>query len=269
MHLEGIGPVLERVILPDRLEGKFPGFSHGNESSLQTVGYRGRKDEAASFDPGDLGNAVVRIGLGHGINELGEGVTVSQHGCDVLEDDPWLREVGDVSNEGGEVFAKGFIQNKDQLPRIKKKKKGDQIYSFNTDDINSPDIRKFYEEQGKDGIQWTSHGVMWDILYEISVPQHIQLNIHSKFGLIDIENFNGSIQANSKHGGVDLAVNASRKMDFNIKSDWGEIFTDLDLNFDKTKLRKWTEFTCNLNGGGGAMASLESKHGNIYLRESK
>jgi len=58
-------------------------------------------------------------------------------------------------------------------------------------------------------------------------------------------------------------------MDFNIKSDWGEIYTDLDLNFDKTEIRKWTEFSCNLNGGGDTMASLESKHGNIYLRESK
>jgi hypothetical protein len=175
----------------------------------------------------------------------------------------------EIQNKEGAVYIEGFIRNKDQLPRIIQIKKGDQIYSFNTDDINSPDIQKFYEEQGKDGIQWTSHGVMWDIQYEISIPQHVHLNVHSKFGLIDIENFNGSLQANSKHGGVDLAVNASRKMDFNIKSDWGEIFTDLDLNFDKTKIRKWTEFSCDINGGGGTLASLESKHGNIYLRESK
>ena len=48
--------------------------------------------------------------------------------------------------------------------------------------------------------------------------------------MIDIKNFNGSIQANSKHGGVDLAVNASRKMDFHLKSDWGEIYTDLPIH---------------------------------------
>ena len=175
----------------------------------------------------------------------------------------------ETQNKSGEVYIEGFIQDKDQLPRIIQIKKGDQIYSFNTDDLSSPEIQKFYDEQGKDGIQWTSHGVMWDIQYEISVPQHIQLSINSKFGLIDIENFNGSIQANSKHGGVDLAVNSSRKMDFNLKSDWGEILTDLNLNFNKTEFKKWTEITCDLNGGGGTMAILESKHGNIYLRESK
>jgi hypothetical protein len=175
----------------------------------------------------------------------------------------------ETEKRNGEVFIEGFIKDKNQLPRIIQIKKGDQIYSFNTDDMNSPEIQKFYEEQGSDGIQWTSHGVMWDIQYEISIPQHIQLIIESKFGLIDIENFNGNIQANSKHGGVDLAVSASRKIDFNLKSDWGEIFTDLDLRFDKNESKNWTHISCNLNGGGGTLASLESKHGNIYLRESK
>lgn len=175
----------------------------------------------------------------------------------------------ETEEKDGEIYIEGFIRDKNQLPRIIQIKKGDQIYSFNTDDMNSPDIQKFYEEQGSDGIQWTSHGVMWDIQYEISLPQHIQLNIKSKFGLIDIENFDGSIQANSKHGGVDLAVNASKKIDFNLKSDWGEIFTDLDLKFDNSKTKNLSNFSCNLNGGGGTMASLESKHGNIYLRESK
>jgi hypothetical protein len=174
-----------------------------------------------------------------------------------------------TENKNGEVYIEGFIQEKSQLPRIIQIKKGDQVYSFNTDDMNSPDIQKFYEEQGHDGIQWTSHGVMWDIQYEISIPQHVQLNINSKFGLIDIENFNGSIQANSKHGGVDLAVNTSSKMDFNLRSDWGEIFTDLDLRFDKNGSKNWTQISCDLNGGGGTLASLESKHGNIYLRASK
>jgi hypothetical protein len=174
-----------------------------------------------------------------------------------------------MEKRDGELFIEGFIQDKNQLPRIIQIKKGDQIYSFNTDDMNSPDIQKFYEDEGKDGIQWTSHGVMWDIQYKISIPQNIQLNIQSKFGLIDIENFNGPIQANSKHGGVDLEVNASRKMEFDLRSDWGEILTDLDLEFDKSESKNWMHVSCNLNGGGGTLASLESKHGTIYLRKSK
>jgi len=183
-----------------------------------------------------------------------------------INDDSYKIE---THNESGAVYIAGFIQDKDQLPRIIQIKKGDQIYSFNTDDRNSPEIKKFYEEHGQDGIQWTSHGVMWTIKYEISVPQNTRLKIDSKFGLIDIENFNGNLQANSKHGGVDLAVKPTRKIDFNLKSEWGEIFTDLKLKFNEADLNRSTEINCKLNGGGGPVTVLESKHGNIYLREMK
>jgi hypothetical protein len=146
---------------------------------------------------------------------------------------------------------------------------GLMVYSFNTDNSKGPEIMKFYEEHGRDGIQWTSHGVMWDINYEIRIPKGTELEVSSRFGIIDIDDFEGNLQANSKHGGVDIAVESSRKMDFNLKSDWGEIFTNLNLNFNSGYNKDNKEITCSLNGGGGLFADLESKHGNIYIRSAR
>lgn len=175
----------------------------------------------------------------------------------------------EVNEKSSIVYIEGYIQNKDQLPRMIQIKMGDQVYSFNTDDSNSPEIKKFYEEHGREGIQWTSHGVMWNINYEIKIPHQTALKIDSKFAMIDIDDFEGNVQANSKHGGVDFAVESTRKMNFNLKSDWGEIFTNLNLKFDSGQNLDHKEVTCSLNGGGGLLVELESKHGNIYLRDAK
>jgi hypothetical protein len=182
-----------------------------------------------------------------------------------INDDSYQLEVGE---KNGIMYIEGFIQNKDKLPRMIQIKKGGQVYSFNTDDSKDPEIMKFYEEHGRDGIQWTSHGVMWDINYEIRIPNNTDLKVDSRFAMIDIDNFQGNVQASSKHGGVDIAVESSRKIDFNLKSDWGEIFTNLNLEFDSALNKDHREITCSLNGGGRLFAELESKHGNIYIREA-
>jgi hypothetical protein len=181
-------------------------------------------------------------------------------------DDSYQLEVGE---KNGIIYIDGFIHNKDKLPRMIQIKKGGHVYSFNTDDSKGPEITKFYEEYGRDGVQWTSHGVMWDINYEIRVPNNTELEVNSKFAMIDIDNYKGNIHANSKHGGVDIAVESSRKIDFNLKSDWGEIFTNLNLKFDSGLNKDQKEITCSLNGGGSLFAELESKHGNIYIRDAR
>lgn len=180
-------------------------------------------------------------------------------------DDSYQLEAGE---KNGIVHIEGSIQNKDKLPRMIQIKKGGQVYSFNTDDNKGPEIMKFYEEQGREGIEWTSHGVMCDIKYEIRIPNNTDLKVNSRFAMIDIDDFEGNIQASSKHGGVDIAIESSKKIDFNIKSDWGEIFTNLNLIFDAGYSKDYKEITCSLNGGGNLFAELESKHGNIYIREA-
>ena len=175
----------------------------------------------------------------------------------------------EADERSGIMYIRGFIDDKEKLPRMIQIKKSGQVYSFNTDNSKGPEITKFYEEHGRDGIEWTSHGVMWDINYEIKIPHKTDLAIDSRFAMIDIDNFGGNIQASSKHGGVDIEVESSGKIDFNLKSDWGEIFTNLNLKFDSGLNKDNKEITCSLNGGGSLFAELESKHGNIYIRDAR
>jgi hypothetical protein len=77
-----------------------------------------------------------------------------------------------------------------------------------------------------------------------------------------------ALTINSKHGGLDLAVPQTTGYDFNIDCDWGEVYTNLDLEIAPTehgKALKAEKIEAKLNGGGKPV-HLVSKHGNVYLR---
>lgn len=56
------------------------------------------------------------------------------------------------TTSNGNKNITGFVKNKEQLPKVIRIKKGDEIFTFSTDDWDSPEILKFYEEHGEDGI---------------------------------------------------------------------------------------------------------------------
>lgn len=185
-------------------------------------------------------------------------------------DDSYIIKVGD---SGGEKTITGFIKDKDNLPQMIQIKKGGQIYYFETGDWDNPKIKQFYEENGRNGIDWMSHGVAWEIDVEIKVPKDIDLKVISKHGIIDIENFPGAVKANSKHGGVDITIPGNSRNKFNLRTQWGEIYTNLDFNFSEktfsSKSSSWNKVVCTLDNGSGALIDLESKHGNLYLRKEQ
>ena len=174
------------------------------------------------------------------------------------------------TNGGKEI--NGDIKDYDKLPEVIQIKKGGQVFYFDTDDWNSPQIKKFYEEEGREGISWSSHGVARAIKVEIKVPRNLgSLEVTSKFGLIDIENLNIPVKATSKHGGVDMAISSSNTNEFELDSKWGTIYTNLDLDFKTMKgfedSNDWSHVECSINGGVGPKIELISQHANIYLRK--
>ncbi|HEX9650508.1 MAG TPA: DUF4097 family beta strand repeat-containing protein [Cyclobacteriaceae bacterium] len=73
----------------------------------------------------------------------------------------------------------------------------------------------------------------------------------------------------SVHGHVDVSVPASSKAELTIKTTWGEIFTDMDIQMDTSAdMKRISSQTVRgkLNGGGVALM-LSSTHDNIYLRK--
>lgn len=72
----------------------------------------------------------------------------------------------------------------------------------------------------------------------------------------------------SVHGLVDVSLPANTKANLKLTNTWGEIFTDMDIAFDKSSDAS-NSSTTRISGtinGGGVTIDLSSSHGNIYLR---
>lgn len=117
------------------------------------------------------------------------------------------------------------------------------------------------------------------------------VEVSSRYSEVVLKNISGSALVNSVHGGViaefstitpdkpvsivsahghvDVTLPASAKLDVVLSSKYGDIFTDMDIQYATTsdQMRQITsEIKGKLNGGGTEMF-LEAKHSNIYLRK--
>jgi len=185
-------------------------------------------------------------------------------------DDAYVLE---SKSQDGEARVTGYIKDKSSLPQMIRIRKDGQTYYFDGESWDSPELQKFYDEHGRGGYEWMSHGVAWEIELEVMVPKNAKLQVTSKHALIDIEDMTGSVKAVSKHGGVDLEIQPSSTNHFNLLTQWGVIYTNLDFEYQKKSLTgkpsSWTSVESTLNGGNGELIDLESKHGNLYLRQAR
>ncbi len=119
------------------------------------------------------------------------------------------------------------------------------------------------------------------------------MNIQSKFGDIDIENFEGKLEAKNTHGYlnvsfsrspqndiylksthdfVDVSIPGNAPLDILLKSSHGNMMTNLDLNVapekEGKKSHRKQRVDATLNGGGPKLTVI-STHDNVYLREYK
>lgn len=104
---------------------------------------------------------------------------------------------------------------------------------------------------------------------------------------------NGVIKANFKtvtdspmafttlNGNIDITFPATVKMNAKVKSDRGEVYSDFDMDIDKTapkgvrnnqngmykvSIEEWIQGKVN---GGGSEVMMKNMHGNIYIRKAK
>lgn len=175
-----------------------------------------------------------------------------------------------VDDAGDQLRISTEIVNREDLPeRIVIRHEGQDHY-FQTDDWDDPNVQAFLRENGRENIQWMSHGPDIDISVKIRVPRSIELKVNSKFGLVEMKGVTRSLTIHAKHGGLDLAVSPTTSYDFAIDCNWGEVYTDLDLDVategkDQLRSLRAEKFVAKLNGGGSPV-TLISEHGNVYLR---
>ncbi|MBX2815092.1 MAG: hypothetical protein KTR24_03810 [Saprospiraceae bacterium] len=100
------------------------------------------------------------------------------------------------------------------------------------------------------------------------------LAISTVHGSIEAEfenvNQDNSISLHAVHDHVDVTVPSSAKANFMLSTSWGEMFTDLDLDFghdDSDMRRVSSNKMVGKFNGGGVDFSIRSTHDDIYLRK--
>jgi len=175
-----------------------------------------------------------------------------------------------VSSTIQEITVTSLIKDKNKIPEHITIKKDDKEYFFKSGDVNSPEIKKFFDENGRD-YSYLSIGIIKNIRLEIFVPKNTETKIQAKYGLVEVKNFDAPLTIESKYGGVDATIPSTSAGLVTARSRYGEILTNLGITFNQaSKMEKsadkWTEISAKL--GQGPAYWFESKYGNVYLRKS-
>lgn len=165
------------------------------------------------------------------------------------------------STSGNTIFIENKIRNLKELPhRITIVNKGEKI-TFKS----RADYQKYCEENGRNFNQ-RSEGVDMDILLEIKVPRNIEVKLESVYGMVEVKNYAGPLTVEATYGGVDVTVLEKSMGELTAETNYGQIYTNLDLKFSGSEFENFhTLVSAKL--GSGPKYSFESKYGNVYLRK--
>lgn len=173
-----------------------------------------------------------------------------------------------TSHSNGVVTITSRLKDRDNIPRRTVIHKGDQEYYFQTGDPNDPVIQKFFNEQGRE-YTYMSNGILHDIMLEIFVPRGMESSVTTKFGLVEVTDFDAPLAVYSDFGGIDATVVAGRTGELIARTRFGEILTNLDTKFTPLSEGRdaghWTEV--RTSPGKGPRYAFESKFGKVYLRK--
>jgi hypothetical protein len=164
------------------------------------------------------------------------------------------------SASAGVLSIRGEMINLKSLPqRITIYRDGQKI-TFK----NKEEYKKYTAESGRD-YNMMSTGVDIDITLEIKVPKGMATNFRSVYGMVEVLNFDGPIDVTSTYGGVDASLNASRTGELSAETNYGTIYSNLDVKFTGEEKNFYISVTAK--PGSGPRQSFESKYGNVYLRK--
>ena len=172
----------------------------------------------------------------------------------------------DIDNSTSGVRITSFIEDFKKIPKRILIKKGGQEYYFNTDNPNSAEIKKFKKEHGDNGYDHMNFGVIIDITVEIWVPSDVQLDVYSKFGMVEVVGFAGNMKIHSKFGGVDIASSGREAIKAGTK--FGEKYTNLETSIETISIGDhpgdwdWVQL-----GSANTVQEVKSDFGNVYLRK--
>lgn len=143
--------------------------------------------------------------------------------------------------------------------------------------------------ESADAFDYVREGADVEAHLVISIPEDLSVELRSTYGSVVIndvanplyvKNTYGSIDAVlpkakqnvdlfSVYSTVDVTLPQQSKADFNLKTNYGEIYTDLDLDIDhsaSTMEAFHNHISASLNGGGPDI-NLKATYSNVYVRK--
>jgi len=169
-----------------------------------------------------------------------------------------------TSTSGNTVVVKNIIRDMKKLPqRITVVRDGQKIVFHDKEAL-----KKYQDEHGR-SFETQSWGVDMEIILEIKVPRNVETTVESTYGMVEVKDFTGPLKAISTYGGVDAAVKEKLMGELIAETNYGQIYTNLDVKFGGENSKEENFHTLvSAKPGSGPRYSFESKYGNVYLRKS-
>ncbi len=108
--------------------------------------------------------------------------------------------------------------------------------------------------------------ICFKLEFEIMMPKNAKVKLETISGNIELQDLDGPLNAKSISGFIDLGLKPSVSSNLSFKSVTGEIYTDFDVNLDKSSSAFSKKLNTALNGGGPVIA-LETVSGDIFFRK--
>jgi hypothetical protein len=169
-----------------------------------------------------------------------------------------------IDNSGNTIMVENRINNLKNLPRRVTVTRHGEKMVFR----NEAEWKKYQDEHGR-SFSNVIHGVDMDIEIEVKIPKQVDTTVELVYGTLEVENFTGPLVARSTYGGVDAALTERNLGELSAETNYGKIYSNLDVNFDNSKSRNEAFHTyVYAKPGSGSRYIFESKYGNVYLRKS-
>jgi hypothetical protein len=165
---------------------------------------------------------------------------------------------------GGAMELRSYIKDMKKLPqRITVTRDGQKIMFR-----DKAELKKYQQEHGT-GFNNMSWGPDIDIELTIKVPRNVETRIESVYGMVEIVNFLGPLTVEATYGGVDAALAEKATGEIVAETNYGEIFSNLDVKFSGEQFKNKDFHTyVTAKPGSGPRYSFESKYGNVYIRKA-
>ena len=171
----------------------------------------------------------------------------------------------DNSSSGNAVRIRGEVRDIKKLPHRITVVDGEKKMMFR----DKAALQEYQQTRGK-SFKHMSWGPDIDITLEVKVPRNMQTSITSVYGMVEVVSFAGPLNVIATYGGVDAALQERSIGQLTAETDFGQIYSNLELSFEDGDRRSRDFHTfVSAKAGNGPPYTFESKYGNVYLRKAE